>query len=72
MSHSTEQQAGGEQQQQPGSDGEPTVITTAADAMRRFCTELWNAGELEALQVVRTEATERTAGSVNACESNRV
>ena len=72
MSNKAEQEAGGEQQQ-PGSDAEhrPTVIGTDANAMRRFCTDLWNDEEAEALQVVRTEAAVRMVGSVNACQPNR-
>ena len=47
---------------------ERTGIATDTDAMRRFCTDLWIAGEIEALQLVRTKAAIRIAGSVYACE----
>lgn len=64
-----------DEKQAPGCDAattRPTGIATDVDAMQRFCTELWNAGERQDLQVVRTQAAIRTAGSVHGCEPNRV
>ena len=71
MSDHAEQEAGGELQQ-PGSDAVPTSIATDADAMRRFCTDLWNTREIDALELVRTEVAMRIVGSVNAGQPHRV
>ena len=60
--------------QAPGCHAAATGITgiaTDADAMLRFCTDLWNAGERETLQLVRTEAAMLIAGSVYARQHNR-
>ena len=55
MGNSHEQQAGGQRQQRGGHAA--ACIATDPDAMRRFCTDLWNRRETDALQVVRTESS---------------
>ena len=50
----------GDEQQEPGGDAACTRlpgIATDADAMRHFCTDIWNKGEIKALQLVRTESS---------------